>query len=44
MLSDTANFRNPNYHTPFDTADTLDFELVFKTVQTVIEAIERDAL
>lgn len=44
MISDTANFRNPNYHTPSDTADTLDFELVFKAVQTVIDAIERGAL
>jgi len=25
MLTDTANFRNPNYHDPTDTPDTLDF-------------------
>jgi hypothetical protein len=26
MLTDTANFRNPNYHLPTDTLDTLDLE------------------
>ena len=25
MLTDTANFRNPNYHLPSDTVDTIDF-------------------
>jgi Zn-dependent M28 family amino/carboxypeptidase len=25
MITDTANFRNPNYHRPSDTIDTLDF-------------------
>lgn len=25
MLTDSANFRNPNYHQPSDTADTLDY-------------------
>jgi Zn-dependent M28 family amino/carboxypeptidase len=25
MLTDTANFRNPNYHEPSDTPDTLDY-------------------
>ncbi len=29
MVTDTANFRNPNYHQPTDTIDTLDF--VFAT-------------
>jgi hypothetical protein len=26
MISDTANFRNPHYHEPTDTPDTLDYE------------------
>ena len=26
MLTDTANFRNPNYHGPTDTPDTVDYE------------------
>ena len=28
MLTDTANFRNPHYHRPTDTADTLDFRFL----------------
>lgn len=28
MITDTANFRNPNYHRPSDTPDTLDFQFV----------------
>ena len=26
MVTDTAFFRNPNYHAPTDTPDTLDYE------------------
>jgi hypothetical protein len=26
MITDTAVFRNPNYHEPSDTPDTLDYE------------------
>jgi hypothetical protein len=28
MITDTANFRNPNYHRPSDRIDTLDFEFM----------------
>ncbi len=28
MVGDTANFRNPNYHMPSDTSDTLDYGLI----------------
>jgi hypothetical protein len=28
MVTDTAFFRNPNYHLPSDTIDTLDFEFM----------------
>jgi hypothetical protein len=28
MLTDTAMFRNPNYHTHHDTHDTLDFDFM----------------
>ena len=28
MITDTANFRNPNYHLPSDTPDTLDFKFI----------------
>jgi hypothetical protein len=33
MVTDTANFRNPNYHLPSDTSDTLDYERVAAIVQ-----------
>ena len=34
MITDTANFRNPNYHLPSDTPETLDFEFVAQVAQT----------
>ena len=33
MLTDTAFYRNPNYHTRFDTADTLDYRRMAAVVQ-----------
>ena len=33
MITDTANFRNPNYHLPSDTPDTLDFSFVVQVAQ-----------
>lgn len=35
MLTDTANFRNPHYHGPSDTIDTLDFHFMAKVVDAV---------
>jgi len=35
LLTDTANFRNPNYHRPSDTADTLDFVFMTDVVRAV---------
>ncbi|MFY0563863.1 M28 family peptidase [Archangium lansingense] len=35
MVTDTALFRNPHYHTPQDTWDTLDYERMAKVVQGV---------
>lgn len=32
MVTDTALFRNPHYHTPHDTPDTLDYERLARTV------------
>lgn len=32
MVTDTAGFRNPNYHRETDTADTLDFEMSARVV------------
>ena len=36
MLTDTANFRNPYYHTGGDTIETLDFEFMQKVCQAVL--------
>jgi hypothetical protein len=33
MITDTANFRNPNYQLPSDTSDTLDFNFVVQVAQ-----------
>lgn len=35
MITDTAFFRNPNYHTPQDTIDTLNFEKMAEVVNGV---------
>ncbi len=39
MISDSANFRNPYYHTPADTIDTLDFDFLGKIAQTTLATI-----
>lgn len=39
FISDTANFRNPNYHTPQDTPDTLDPSFFRGSAQHVVNAI-----
>lgn len=44
MISDTANFRNPNYHRSSDTADTIDLELVAKATHTIVAAIENSGI
>lgn len=41
MITDTAMYRNPNYHSPTDTADTLDYERMAQVVDGVKEAIVR---
>jgi Zn-dependent M28 family amino/carboxypeptidase len=40
MLTDTANFRNPNYHSPKDTIDTLDTDRYGASVRALAGAIE----
>ena len=35
MVTDTAFFRNPNYHLPSDTIDTLDFTFMAKLVRSL---------
>ena len=39
MVTDTAEFRNPNYHRPTDTPDTLDFEFAAQVTRTVADAV-----
>jgi Zn-dependent M28 family amino/carboxypeptidase len=44
MISDTGKFRNPHYHQPSDTPETVDVELVARAARTVLDAIERGAI
>ena len=39
MITDTANFRNPNYHLPSDTPDTLDFNFVVQVAQVTAATV-----
>ena len=36
MVTDTANFRNPNYHEPSDTIDTLDFDFMTNVTKAML--------
>jgi hypothetical protein len=40
-VSDTGNFRNPNYHQPSDTAETLDYDSLAGIVAATALAVER---
>jgi Zn-dependent M28 family amino/carboxypeptidase len=39
MITDTAHFRNPNYHTKNDTIDTIDFKKMQYVIDMVVNAI-----
>jgi len=39
QLTDTADFRNPHYHAPSDTPDTLDYTFLNKVVRAIAMAI-----
>lgn len=39
MVADTANFRNPNYHQPTDTPETLDRRFLAGSAQIVLNAL-----
>jgi len=41
MLTDTANFRNPNYHASTDTIETLDLEFMEKVARTITATVIR---
>ncbi len=39
MLTDTALFRNPNYHRHTDTVDTLDFKAMASITENLVSAL-----
>jgi hypothetical protein len=39
MWTDTAEFRNPNYHQPFDTADTLDYSFLHRVTMLLTACV-----
>ena len=39
MITDTANFRNPNYHRPSDTLDTLDYNFMGDVAAALVAAV-----
>ncbi len=39
MVTDTALFRNPHYHTPTDTPETLDYERLARVVEGLIPVV-----
>jgi hypothetical protein len=41
MITDTAFYRNPNYHGPGDTADTLDYEKIAELVSGLYKALAK---
>ncbi len=43
MLTDTAMFRNPNYHQPTDTVETLDFKAMASITENLVSALARFA-
>lgn len=43
MVTDSANFRNPHYHTPGDTPDTLDHERLAAVAEASLRTVEAEA-
>ena len=43
MLTDTANFRNPHYHTPTDTPETLDYAFLANVTRALVAALVEHA-
>lgn len=43
QVTDTANLRNPNYHRPSDTPDTLDYDRLKDIVLATAVAVHRIA-
>ena len=43
MITDTANFRNPNYHRPTDVPDTLDFPFLGNVTRALVATLAQHA-
>ena len=43
MITDTANFRNPHYHKPMDTPDTLDYDSMRNVTQALVATLANQA-
>jgi hypothetical protein len=41
MLTDTAFFRNPNYHTPTDTFETLEYPIMAAITRQLAKTLEK---
>ncbi|MEM8779243.1 MAG: hypothetical protein AAGF26_10295 [Cyanobacteria bacterium P01_G01_bin.49] len=41
MVTDTANLRNPNYHQPSNTLDTIDLDFLTGVCEKLLQAIEQ---
>ena len=39
MWTDTAEFRNPNYHRPTDTPETLDYEFMAEVARLLVHVV-----
>ncbi|MBI4200331.1 MAG: M28 family peptidase [Chloroflexi bacterium] len=39
LLTDTANFRNPHYHTPADRPDTLDYQFLERVTRALVATV-----
>ena len=43
MLTDTANFRNPHYHAPTDTVDTLNYRFMANVTRALVATVAEHA-
>ncbi len=43
MLTDTANFRNPHYHSPSDTPETLDYDFLATVTHALVATVAEQA-
>ncbi len=41
QVTNTANFRNPNYHRPSDTTETLDYETLARITAATALTVDR---